>query len=340
MPMSGPVRLGIIGAGGVVAGFHLPVLAALDGVRVDWIYDVDEARARELQKRFGIGAVPKTVADAGDVDAVLVATPVGSRVEILDVVAKRRWHAFCEKPFAATPEDHERMIAALAGARRLAGVGLVRRFYTSTKTARDLVRSEILGPVESVLAGEGLRARKFGRGEWYQSDARATGGGVFAETGTHLVDQVLTVVGAQRVELRQCRQERVNGLEMETRLTGTLTLSSGSTVPLTMGVSRLNDVYNGIVVRCHTGEIRLALDPEAGVDLVDRSGHKIGTLPGAPKPGIYAAIRAEWVDFLDTCARPDASMPDTGLATTRFVAQAYARATVTARTTREQEVFQ
>ena len=338
--MSGPVRLGIIGAGGVVAGFHLPVLAALDSVSVEWIFDVDQARARELQKRFGIRSVPKRIADADDVDVVLVATPVGSRVEILDIVVKRRWHAFCEKPFAATVDEHERMLAGLAGAGRLAGVGLVRRFYTSTKTARDLVRSEMLGPVEAVLAGEGLRARKFGRGEWYQSDARATGGGVFAETGTHLVDQVLTVAGAQRAEIRQCRQERVNGLEMETRLLGALTLGNGATVPLTMGVSRLNDVYNGIVVRCRNGDILLALDPEAGVDLVDRAGSKIGTLPGAPKPGIYAAIRAEWVDFLESCARPNTAMLDTGLATTRFIAQAYARATVTARTTREQEAFQ
>ena len=338
--MSGPVRLGLIGAGGVVAGFHLPVLAALDSVNIDWIFDLDESRARELQKRFGIRSVPKRVEDADDVDVVLVATPVGARLQVLDVVAKRRWHAFCEKPFASTPEEHERMLASMESAGRLAGVGLVRRFYTSTKTARDLVRSEILGRVEAFLAGEGVRARKFGRGEWYHSDARAAGGGVFAETGTHLVDQVLAVSGAQRIELRKCRQERVNGLEMETRLTGSLTLSSGATVPLTMGVSRLNDVYNGIVVRCENGEIRLALDPEAGVELVDRTGHKIGTLPGAPKPGIYAAIRAEWLDFLELCRKPNATMPDTGLATTRFIAEAYARATVTARTTREQEVFQ
>lgn len=336
--MIGPVRLGIVGAGGVVAGFHLPVLAALDGVSLDWIFDVDEARARELQRRFGLRAVPTRLEDASDVDVVLVATPVGARVEIVDLVAKRRWHAFCEKPFASTLEEHERMLAAIEGAGRLAGVGLVRRFYTSTKMARDLVASKILGRVEAVLAGEGVRARKFGRGEWFQSDPRASGGGVFAETGTHLVDQVLTVTGAQRIELRQCRQERIGGLEMETRLVGALTLPSGE-VPLTMGVSRLNDLYNGIVVRCENGEIRLALAPEAGVDLVDRIGRTIGTLPGAAKPGIFGAIRAEWLDFFERCRGPSATMPDTGLATTRFIAQAYARATVKARATREAEVF-
>lgn len=328
--MSSRTRLGIIGAGGVVAGFHLPVLAALDSVEVRWVADLDKRRASEVAQRFHVSEVVTDVAQASDVDAVLVATPVGSRVSLIDVVASRRWHAFCEKPFASSVADHERMLATLKKAGCHAGIGLVRRFYTSTRSARHVVASQILGPVESVLAGEGIRARKFGRGEWFQSDPKASGGGVFAETGTHLVDQVFNVLDVERADLQQCRQERVNGLEMDTRLTASLLLRpTKQAVPLTMGVSRLHDIYNGIVVRCKNGEVRLPLDPEAAVDLFDQHGAKVGTFPGAPKPGIYAAIREEWLDFLAGMKTPGSA--DTGLMTTRFIGEVYARATVRAR---------
>jgi len=336
--MSSQLRLGIIGAGGVVAGFHMPVLAALDRVCVTWVADLDHERATELARRFGVTETVSDISAASHVDAVLVATPVGARVAVIEKVAARAWHAFCEKPFAANAADHERMLTTLRKAGCHVGVGLVRRFYPSTKTARRVVTSELLGPVEAVFAGEGIRARKFGRSEWFQGDPKASGGGVFAETGTHLVDQVFTVLDVDSVDLRQCKQERVNGLEMDTRLTATLTLRNRATVPLTLGVSRLKDIYNGIVVRCKNGEVRLPLDPEASVEMVDRNGGRIGSFPGAAKPGIYTAIRDEWVDFLDGCKEP--SLVDTGLMTTRFVGDVYARAATRDESVREEAAAQ
>jgi len=338
--MESAVRLGVVGAGAVVAGFHLPTLSALPQVRVAWLYDVDRERASTMARRFGVSTVAPSLPDAPDVDMVLVATPVGARMDVMKDVTARRWHAFCEKPFASSPDEHERILALAAGASRRAGIGLVRRFYASTRTAREVVAAELLGPVEEILAGEGLRARKFGRGEWFHGDAKSSGGGVFAETGTHLIDQVFSIAGVSHAELHEARQERIRGLEMDTRIKATLTLGGGAKVPLTLGVSRLHDLYNGIVVRCRHGEVRLATDPEAGVDLIDKRGRKVGSLPGTPKPGIFAAIRAEWLDFIRTCRDPHAPPTDTGLATTRLVAQAYGRAQVISRGSQEQEMFQ
>jgi predicted dehydrogenase len=320
------MRIGVIGAGNVTSSYHMPVLAASEVFRVEWLLDRDEARAAKVAARFGVARTARTIEDAPEVDAVLVATPVGSRREVVAKVAGRRWHAFCEKPFAVTATDHEEMVDAITRRDRCVGVGLVRRFYVSTMTARDVIRRGLLGRLEAVFAGEGFRARKFGRGgDWYQSNSRDSGG-VFFETGSHLVDQVLTIVGAEQCELRRCKQTRVSGLEMETRLTASLGLSSGSSVPLTLAVSRLTDIYNGIVLRCANGEVRLGLDPEAGVEICDPAGTTIGTFPGGPKPAIFAAVRSEWLDFAELCARGMSANVDTGLMTTRLIAQAYARA--------------
>ena len=45
---AGSLRVGLIGAGRIVERVHLPVVAALPGVTVAGIYDLDVARAREV----------------------------------------------------------------------------------------------------------------------------------------------------------------------------------------------------------------------------------------------------------------------------------------------------
>jgi hypothetical protein len=85
-----------------------------------------------------------------------------------------------------------------------------------------------------------------------------------------------------------------------------------------MAVSRLHDVYNGIVVRCRNGELRMALAPDSTVDLHARGGEKLESIGGGDRTSIYAALKAEWKDFLARCATPE-SLADTGLLTTAFL---------------------
>jgi len=318
-----PIRLGLIGAGNVVSNYHLPILQSLESVRLGWITDPNLARAEEVARIFGIASAHAALEACGEVDAVLVAAPVGARKPIMETITKRGWHAFCEKPFAATSADHEWMIE-LARTRKIQlGVGLVRRFYETTMRARAIVGGGLLGPVHEILAGEGLRARKFGRGaDWYQGNADASGG-VFFETGSHLVDQVFTICGVESYELEACEQRHSGALEIETRALASVTLKDGARVPLRIAVSRLTDVYNGIVVRCRNGELRVPLDPEATVDLCTTAGEVVGRLPGAPKPGLLPALRGEWEEFLQRCGARSGDPADTGLLTTAFIEGAY-----------------
>ncbi len=52
-----PFRLAVIGCGAITKGFHLPVLAGHEGIRVVALVDRDTTRAGELASAYGIPTV-------------------------------------------------------------------------------------------------------------------------------------------------------------------------------------------------------------------------------------------------------------------------------------------
>jgi predicted dehydrogenase len=326
-PAKQPVRLGIVGAGYVVESYHLPVLRSLRQVDLRWICDQDAGRARRLAAAAGIPRAAGAVEECSDVDMVLVAIPVGARRGVMEKVLARGWHAFCEKPFAPTLADHEWIVAE---ARRRAvrlGVGLVRRFYESTQTAQRLIYAQVLGPVREILAGEGAWMRRTGRGpDWYQASAQASGGGTLFETGSHLVDQTFTVCGVEGYQISRCAQKSSDGLEFETSVQGEVELQRGRTAPFAFVVTRLDDVYNGIVVRCQQGELRVSVAPDGLAAIAGRDGRMVGRVgtPSSPQSAVLSAVRAEWQAFISACGRSaEFSDWDTGILTTSFIEECY-----------------
>ena len=321
------VRVGLLGAGNVVESIHLPVLASLDGVTVAWVCDTDTARARALASTYSLPRAFGSLDDCPDVDVVLVAIPVGARRGALETILARGWHAFCEKPFAPTLEDHEWIVAEARRRKVRLGIGLVRRHYASVKTARELVDAGVLGPLEVILGGEGGRVRHTGRGgDWYQANAHASGGGVLFEAGAHLVDQIFTIARVDDYRIDRCRQRVLKGIEFETSVRGSVIVDGGRSVPLGMVVSQVSDVYGGIVMRCANGELRLGATASGATEIYGRHGRITGRLGGSASEGaaFNAAVRAEWREFVDSCARSvEFSDWDTGLRTTAFIEACY-----------------
>lgn len=321
------MRLGIIGAGYVVESYHLPVLAGMKELRVEWICDRDLKKAETLAKSFGI---PRAFADAssgGDVDLVLVAVPVGARREVMELVFSRGWHAFCEKPMAKNHEEHQWMLEVAEKKRLLLGIGLVRRFYDSTQNARRLIESGTLGPLSSIIAGEGGRVLRTGReAGWYQADPKASGGGVLAERGPHLVDQAFTIAGATQFRIDRSAQKRMpeTGLEFETAVSGHLRTKKQFDVRFSFMVTRSTDIYNGLVFRCENGEIRIGLEPDAATEIYGSDKNLVATIAPTKKgpAALSLAIRKEWIDFV-SAIKAGVRESDTAILTTRLIDECY-----------------
>src|SRR5262249_17973651 len=92
-----PVRIGIIGAGGVARSIHAPGFRLCPNVELTAVCDPDRAAAGSL----GISRTFARVEDllgASDVDAVVVATPNFLHREIACAALAAGKHVLCEKP--------------------------------------------------------------------------------------------------------------------------------------------------------------------------------------------------------------------------------------------------
>lgn len=321
------VRIGLIGCGGVVESLHLPALASISDVKISWVCDLSVDRARSIARTWGVGQAFGQIDDCSDVDAVLVATPVGTRREILAQTTERGWHAFCEKPFATSANEHRHMLECAARTRLMLGTGFMRRHHWAVKQARHMVRSKVLGPLREIIASESAQLERTGLDlSSYRNSARASGGGVLVETGCHLFDEVVFVSDATRAEVRACVQKMWNDYEVETIASGHITLWSEEQVALQFVVSGIRPVFAGIAFRCELGEIRLRTDPAKGLEMFLGQTQPYRVEVPHPDPGqqhVLAAFRCEWLHFLEairTTGDWDLSR-ETGLITSDFIVQ-------------------
>ena len=322
------MRVGVIGAGAVTSGSHLPVLANLPGVSVEWICDTSATTAAAVARSYEIGRSFDQLSHCPDVDVVLVATPVGARRAVVPEALARGWHVFAEKPFALTVDEHDFYITEALRHGVQIGVGQVRRYAQPTATARRLLQRQFFGAVLGVGASEGTRVRATGRGTgWHMTDP-AAGGGVLMETGSHLVDQVLYLLDAKSVALREASQRRHLGLELASSLVADASTANGETVECCFELSMLDDLCNGVFIEFPNYVLKVGLFFEDGLSLVARDGTtlcEISMSDGVDDP--TKGFVAEWRDFLEQCRGGEPSTIDAATVrhTTALIAACYER---------------
>ncbi|HXM47360.1 MAG TPA: Gfo/Idh/MocA family oxidoreductase [Pyrinomonadaceae bacterium] len=322
------IKVGILGAGNVVKELHLPVLRNMPDVEVSWLCDQVERQARNLQKTLSpTSQVFTRIENCPDVDIVLVAIPVGFRRQPLRHIFARGWNVLCEKPFAISLAEHDSIVKEAAESGVHIGVGLVRRYYGASQLARRLIKSGFLGEVIEVWASQGARLTRTDRKDWYQGDSAAAGGGILMETGSHLVDQVFDVLDVSDFTLRDCKQRMVDGLDLETTASASLTTSIQTQIGFNLALSNLRDLYNGIAFRFSKGMLKLGVSTDKPT-LCTPNGEVLAHLEtdgGAER--IYQAFYLEWRDFIRQCLGSDsykaAISADGTRCSTAFIDQCY-----------------
>jgi len=72
------IKVGIVGAGGIARGAHMPGYQAVEGVKVVAVCDIIEEKAKEFAKRFEI---PNVFADYEDLVAMDELDAVADRLK-------------------------------------------------------------------------------------------------------------------------------------------------------------------------------------------------------------------------------------------------------------------
>lgn len=126
------IRVAVIGAG-IMGADHARIIAnELPGAELRWVCDADEARARSVAEATGARQVstdPLAAIAAGDVDAVLVASPDHTHADLALACLRSRKPVLCEKPLAPDSAACLDVLQAESTlGRQLVQVGYMRRF--------------------------------------------------------------------------------------------------------------------------------------------------------------------------------------------------------------------
>jgi predicted dehydrogenase len=125
------MRTGVVGGGMIAQAMHLPHLNELqDRFAITALAEPSATVRDALCARFGIaGAYSdwRAMLAEAPLDAVLIAAPAATHVEIVLAALESGLHVFCEKPLAITVADIDRIIEAGDRAGRVVQVGYMKR---------------------------------------------------------------------------------------------------------------------------------------------------------------------------------------------------------------------
>ena len=146
------VGIALLGAGRI-GRVHADSLANHPRADFRWVYDAMAPAAEEVAARHGTRIAPDVDAILADpaVDAVVIASPTPTHVDLLTKAVQAGKAVLCEKPIDLDLQRVDECWAAIAPARPTVMLGFNRRFDPSFKSMRDQVRAGSIGKLEQLI---------------------------------------------------------------------------------------------------------------------------------------------------------------------------------------------
>jgi predicted dehydrogenase len=190
-----PLRVGIVGAGGIALTHYKGYVAA--GARVmGFAEPVAETRARrEIEWGVPGYASVAELLEKADIEAVSVCTPNASHALATIAAAEAGKHVLCEKPLSLNLEECAAMIAAAAVTGVVLQTGHHLRANWYVEKAKELILSGAIGRVCYLRLRQ---AHDWGGNKTispnFASLARS-GGGTLLDNGCHMMDLARNLAG-------------------------------------------------------------------------------------------------------------------------------------------------
>lgn len=308
------IRWGILGCGDVCEVKSGPAFQQASDSELVAVMRRNGRLAEDYARRHGVPAfyddAERLIADP-HVDAVYIATPPGSHLELALKVAARGKPAYVEKPMARTHAECERMLEAFDKASLPLFVAYYRRALPRFLKARQIVESGTLGTVSAVscrFASPAHRSLDPATLPWRVRAERA-GGGLFLDLASHSLDILDFLFGPlQDVEGRAANLASPH--DVEDRVVLQFRTESGA-----LGTGSWNFASHVgedlIVVSGSDGELRLSTFGAEAVELQTNAGVERFDLPNPPH------IQAPLIRILVDALHGRATSPSTGVSAAR-----------------------
>ena len=132
------VRIGGVGVGHL-GQHHARLLAAMDGVDLVGVCDVNRARADEIGTKFAAPAFSDARELVGRVDAVTVAVPTVAHLDVGLPFLQAGVATLIEKPIAPSVADADRLVEAAERAGAMLATGHTERFNPAVAAALPII---------------------------------------------------------------------------------------------------------------------------------------------------------------------------------------------------------
>ena len=187
------MRFGFIGLGRATRVFHLPGLAHVPEVSVIGGFDAS-APAREAwrsETRLPAFTTLESLLEAR-ADVLVVATPPSSHADLCVRALESGAHVLCEKPFAMTVAEADRVLGAAAGADRRVAVNHEYREKPILKVVTERARTGEFGRLVFAQVWQLMDTAPWqDKTQWRTTMADRT----LLEGGVHLVDLLIELFG-------------------------------------------------------------------------------------------------------------------------------------------------
>ena len=257
------LRVGIIGIGLYATAAHVPQLRSTGRAEIVAICRRNPERLAFSQKQLGVGAGYtdwREMLGRADLDAVVISTPHHLHAEQGLESLAQGLHVLMEKPLALTAADAWKLADTAEQADRILMVGYNRRFVGMWRTVKEVLDANGIGKLRQVNLQYALYRRTYWEGKippevhallqkvtgWpdefllemeqgqdWHANAVESGGGMFSNSGSHLVDLILWLSGAPPVDVVAFSES--TGMPAECFLNIQARLANGVLLSMTSG---------------------------------------------------------------------------------------------------------
>ena len=192
------IRIAMIGCGGNMRGAHVPRLHEDGKVELVAVVDTEESQARLLMEKYG-REVPwytdhKTLLRKEKMDAIFISSPHASHYAQVRAALEHDLHVLVEKPLTITSGKAKALIELAHQRKRFLQVSYQRNYYAPHVYARELIAKGVLGEIRGVVA---YVTQNWSGVRGWRLVPELSGGGMFFDTGSHLVASTLWITGLQ-----------------------------------------------------------------------------------------------------------------------------------------------
>jgi predicted dehydrogenase len=213
--VSDVLRIGVIGTG-MMGCEHIRNINALPGAEVVAISDPNDEPLSWARRELGDRRVSefrdhRDLLSANVVDAVIVASPNFTHVDLLRDVLATEVPVLVEKPMCTTVDDCREIVERASRREAITWVGLEYRYMAPIAALVDVVRSGRIGTTRMVAIREHRFPFLVKVGNWNRFSRHT--GGTLVEKCCHFFDLMNLIVAARPVRVYASGAQDVNHLD-------------------------------------------------------------------------------------------------------------------------------